>query len=110
MTTSTVPARDWPGSPISTLHPLGGHVQMLPVEQYPERCCYVVRLEVPGIDPSRDLSVAVEAGMLVVRGERCDAAPDGCHSEFRYGSFARHVALPLGADVHDVSAAYLNGI
>jgi HSP20 family protein len=110
MTTSTGIAPDWAGSPISTLHHLGGHVQMLPVEQYPDDSCYVVRLEVPGIDPSRDLTVTVEAGMLLVRANRRPAVPEGSQSEFRYGSFARHVALPLGCNVRDVSAACHNGI
>jgi HSP20 family protein len=110
MTTSTAVAADWAGSPISTLHHLGGHVQMLPVEQYLDDSCYVVRLEVPGIDPSRDLTVTVEGGMLLVRAERRPVAAEGSQSEFRYGSFARHVTLPLGSDVHDVSAACHNGI
>lgn len=110
MTTNTPVVKDWAGSPISTVHHLGGHAQTLPVEQYPDGSCYVVRLEIPGIDPSRDLTVTVEAGMLLVRGERRSVAPEGCQSEFRYGSFARPVALPLGANVHDVSAAYHNGI
>lgn len=110
MTITTSVAADWAGSPISTLHRLGEHVQMLPIEQYPDDSCYVVRLEVPGIDPASDLSVAVEAGMLLVRAERRSAAPEGCQSEFRYGSLTRQVALPLGANVHDVTARYLNGI
>ena len=36
--------------------------------------------------------------------------PVGNDSEFRYGTYARHVALPLGANVHDVAASCRNGV
>lgn len=64
----------------------------------------------PGIDPARDLTVTVEAGMLLLRARRNSSAPERSQSEFRYGSFTRHVALPLGANVRDIRAAYRNGI
>lgn len=47
---------------------------------------------------------------LNVRAERHDIAPAGTLSEFRYGSFARHVVLPPDSDPHDVSASCHNGI
>ncbi|MFY9887640.1 MAG: Hsp20/alpha crystallin family protein [Streptosporangiaceae bacterium] len=101
---------DWPGSPISTLHSLARQAQSIPVEQYPDGASYVVRFEVPGIDPGRDLTVTVETGMLLVRAERQFDGPEGCQSEFRYGPLARHVALPPGSNARDVSAACHNGI
>jgi HSP20 family protein len=52
----------------------------------------------------------LEAGTLVVQAQRTDSAPHGYQSEFRYGRFARHITLPGGADVRDVSATYRNGI
>ena len=58
----------------------------------------------------RDLTVTVEAGTANVLAERPHSAPEGCESEFRYGSFARHVALPWGANVQDVAASCRNGI
>jgi HSP20 family protein len=67
-------------------------------------------MEVPGIEPAQDLAVSVEAGTLSVRAERRDGAPAGKQSEFRYGTFARHVVLPPGSDPQDVSASYHNGI
>jgi HSP20 family protein len=117
MTTTTQPAgaaitgiSDWAGSPVSTLHHMPEQPQPIPVEQYADGTGYVIRLEVPGIDPASDLTVSVDTGAVVVRAERRDRAPAGRQSEFRYGQLARRIPLPLGADARTVSASYRNGI
>jgi HSP20 family molecular chaperone IbpA len=84
--------------------------QPIPIELYPDGSSYVIRLEIPGVDPAKDLTVTVEADTLTVVAQRLDCRPAGRQTEFRYGSFARHVALPLGANVRDVSASYRMGI
>jgi HSP20 family protein len=66
----------------------------------------VVRFEVPGNDPVADLAACVAAGTLVLQAQRTDAAPGDQQSEFRYGSSARRVTLPPGADVRDFSATF----
>jgi HSP20 family protein len=101
---------DWAGSPLSTVHHLAARSWPIPVEQYPDGSSYLVRLELPGIDPATDLAVCVEAGTLVVQAQRTDSAPQGHQSEFRYGRLARHITLPPGTDARDVSATYRNGI
>jgi HSP20 family protein len=101
---------DWPGSPVSTIHHLAATAHPIPVEQYPDGTAYVIRLELPGIDPQRDLDVIVQAGILSVRAYRRDETPAQHDSEFTYGTFARHLALPLGSSMRDVSAAYHAGI
>ena len=101
---------DWAGSPMSTLHHMPAQPQPIPAEQYADGTGYVIRLEVPGIDPASDLTVSVETGTIVVRAERRDNAPEGRQTEFRYGHFARRIALPLGADAGDVCASYHDGI
>jgi HSP20 family protein len=101
---------DWAGSPLSTVHHLPGHAIPIRVEQFPDGSSYVVRLEVPGVDPANDLTVSVAAGTLNVSAERRDSTPAGAQSEFRYGTFARHVVLPPGSDPQDVSASCRNGI
>jgi HSP20 family molecular chaperone IbpA len=101
---------DWAGSPLSTIHHDATQAQPIPIEQYPDGDSYVIRLEIPGIDPATGLTVTVETGALSVLAERRDSAPEGCESEFRYGSFARHVALPPGASVQDDAASCRNGI
>ena len=112
-TVGTTPAdstSDWAGSPLSTLHHLAHHARLFPVEQYSDETGYVIRLEVPGIDPAEDLAVSVETGRLTVRCERRHTGPEDDQSEFRYGNFARTIALPLGANVHEVSASCRDGI
>lgn len=74
----------------------------------------VVRIEVPGIDPARDVTVEVDRGHLVVRGERRDEHVDSEHGrtvrEVRYGSFSRRFALPEHVTGEHVSASYDAGI
>ncbi len=101
---------DWAGSPLSTIHRLAERTGPIPVEQYQDGSSYLVRLEVPGVDPVTDLAVSVQAGTLVVQAQRTDFAPKEHQSEFRYGRFARHIPLPPGADASDISAAYRDGI
>lgn len=101
---------DWAGSPLSTVHHLPGHAIPIRIEQYPDETSYVVRLEVPGIDPANDLTISVAAGTLNVSAQRRDSTPAGAQSEFRYGTFARHVVLPPGSDPEEVSASCRNGV
>jgi HSP20 family protein len=101
---------DWAGSPLSTVHHLTAHAIPIRVEQYPDASGYVIRLEIPGVDPANDLTISVAAGTLNVSAERRDCTPAGAQSEFRYGTFARHVVLPPGSDPQDISASYHNGI
>jgi HSP20 family molecular chaperone IbpA len=101
---------DWAGSPLSTVHHLAARSWPIPAEQYSDGSSYLVRFEVPGIDPAADLAVCVEAGTLVVQAQRTDYAPHSHQSEFRYGQFARHITLPPGTDGRDVSATCRNGI
>jgi HSP20 family protein len=101
---------DWAGSPLSTIHRLTERPGLIAVEQYQDGSTYLIRLEMPGVDPATDLAVSVQAGTLVVRAQRTDSAPQEHQSEFRYGRFARHIPLPPGADARDISAAYRDGI
>ena len=88
-----------------------GHVS---IEEYREDGDVVVRAELPGLDPEQDLEVTVEDGVLRIRAERRmeekTETKEGYRSEFRYGSFVRQVALPIGADDEHISAAYDDGI
>ena len=111
--TSSGPARessDWAGSPLSTLHRPTSSPYHIPTEHYIDGNSYVIRLELPGIEPNRDLGVCVQNGILNVEAERRDKNPGKHDSEFHYGTFARRVALPAGADAENVSATYHEGI
>ena len=96
---------------------LDGDLTMTPsikVEQFVDGTTLVVRAEVPGIDPDKDVDVSVSEGMLHIRAEREEKtehkSKDGYRSEFRYGSFSRSVALPPGAKEEDITATYKDGV
>jgi HSP20 family protein len=80
------------------------------VETHYETDAYVVRGEMPGIDPTKDLEVTVSDGMLTLHAERTEQQQDRQHSEFRYGAYNRTMSLPEGAKPEKVTATYDEGI
>jgi HSP20 family protein len=86
----------------------------LRVEELHEDGTLVVRAEMPGMDPDKDVDVSVTDGMLRIsakREERSeDKKKDSYRSEFHYGEFSRTLALPPGVDRDAVKAAYKDGI
>jgi HSP20 family protein len=107
-------------SPSDVLEPirrfLDGDLAMssIRVEQFLDGNTLVVRAEVPGIDPEKDVDVSVADGMLHIKAEREEQSEQksktGYRSEFRYGSFTRTIALPPGAREEDVTASYKDGV
>jgi HSP20 family protein len=96
---------------------LEGDLPMTPsikVEQYLDGDTLVVRAEVPGINPDKDVDVSVSEGMLNIQVEREEksehTSKTGYRSEFRYGSFQRSIALPHGAKEEDIIASYKDGV
>jgi HSP20 family protein len=87
---------------------------MMRVEEVREDDTLVVRAELPGIDPDRDVEIQMRDDVLVIRAERREETrsedAQGYRSEFRYGSFTRSVPLPAGASEPDVTATYRDGI
>jgi HSP20 family protein len=98
---------DWMESPMTMFRPLGQSMRM---EDYVRNGDYVVRAELPGVDPEKEVEVSVSDGMLSIRAERKEEEIDKSHSEFRYGVFTRQIALPPGADEEHVEASYDKGI
>jgi HSP20 family protein len=74
----------------------------------------VVRAELPGIDPAKDVDITVEDGVLMIRGERRheEKAEEESYYRFEssYGSFQRSVPLPRDVKTDDIAASYENGI
>ncbi|MBF6241087.1 Hsp20/alpha crystallin family protein [Nocardia otitidiscaviarum] len=85
----------------------GAH--LLRVEDTVEDGRYVIRAEIPGIDPA-DAQVSVQNGQLTIKAERTERKEEKGRSEFRYGSFVRTVALPPGAQEDAIDATYAKGI
>ncbi|MGV0849859.1 Hsp20/alpha crystallin family protein [Mycolicibacterium phlei] len=71
---------------------------------------YELRAELPGVDPAEDVDVTVRDGILTIKAQRSERKETNGHSEFSYGSFARSVALPAGADEEGIKASYDSGI
>jgi len=74
----------------------------------------LVRLELPGVDPERDVVLSITGGVLHVVAHRTrngrHPEPGPVRSEFRYDSFTRHVTLPSNADEQATLASYQDGI
>ena len=84
------------------------------VEEFTDGDHLVVRAEMPGIDPDKDVRITVSDHTLHLQAERRQETKTEEHgtyrSEFSYGRFARTVALPIGASDKDVKATYKDGI
>lgn len=74
----------------------------------------VVRLELPGVDVEKDVTVELDQGRLVIHGERRDEHAqdqDGrALREVRYGAFRRSFQLPAHVTSDALSASYDAGV
>lgn len=93
----------------SGLAPVWGS-HLLRVEDTVEDGHYIVRAEIPGIDPATDVEVSVQGRQLVIKAERTEKHEEKGRSEFSYGSFHRTVPLPRGAKEEGIHASYAKGI
>ncbi|MEU2175194.1 Hsp20/alpha crystallin family protein [Nocardia sp. NPDC019219] len=87
---------------------LEGH--MIRVEGRLEKGQYILRAELPGVDPAKDVDISVRDGQLTIKAERAERKEEGTRSEFHYGSFYRSIPLPVGATENAIEATYSDGI
>jgi HSP20 family protein len=99
---------DWLEGPWTILRPVAGHPVRM--EDYVLDGSYVVRAQLAGIDPEKDLEVTVSKGILTIKAERRDKNHGKHHSEFHYGTFARTLTLPAGASEEHIEALYDSGV
>lgn len=99
---------DWLEAPFAGLRPMPS--QVIRCEEYVQNGRYVLRAELPGIDPDRDVEITLSNGILTIRAERREEQKEQHRTEFRYGSFTRSISLPPEADENDVKATYDKGI
>jgi HSP20 family protein len=99
---------DWLNAPWPARWPFGAGA--FRVEDYTQNGSYVVRAELPGLDPDKDIDIAVDAGILTIQAERREEHKAGHRSEFHYGSLVRSITLPPGADPDHIKASYDQGI
>jgi HSP20 family protein len=86
----------------------------LRVEEFEHDGELVIKAEMPGIDPDKDVEITMTDHTLRIKAERRQETTvdqnESFHTEFRYGSFTRLVELPSGASDKDVKATYDKGI
>jgi HSP20 family protein len=99
---------EWFEEPFVTLRPY--LAQPIRIEDFVEGDHYMIRAELAGIDPEKDVEVTVAASYLTIRAERHDKTEGKHRTEFRYGSFSRSLPLPGNANPDDIKATYDHGI
>ncbi len=92
-----------------------GFLGVLCVDEYREDGALVVRAEVPGIDPDKDVEVTASEGVLHIAVERHEEAePEGRlylrHELIHRHRLERDLALPEGAQGSELKATYDNGV
>ena len=100
---------DWLESPW-TGPPAFMVAQTFRVEEGAQGDRYVIRAELPGLDPEKDIEVTLEGRTLTIHAERRQEDSGPSRSEFRYGSLTRLVRLPAKVDAQDVTARYVRGV
>jgi HSP20 family protein len=84
------------------------------VEEFTEDGMLVVRAELPGLDPEKDIDISVTGDVLhIVAERRAEEKTEGrnyVRKEHRYGSFQRDFLLPKGTSQADIKASYKDGI
>lgn len=84
------------------------------LDVYTKGADMVVHLELPGVEPEKEVHVLVEAGDLVIRGERKQHEEvkneDYYRMETSYGTFERRIPIPEGIDPETVKAEYADGV
>ena len=74
----------------------------------------VVRVELPDVDPKKDVTIEIEDDVLVIRGERSTKEEiedkDYYRMESAYGSFERRLPIPEGVKEDSIAAKYADGV
>lgn len=90
------------------------HDGWLRMEEYREGDELVVRAEIPGIDPDKDVEISMADDVLSIRAHRRvtqeKTSKESYRSEFRYGELWRTLTLPQGVKAEDIKATYGDGI
>jgi HSP20 family molecular chaperone IbpA len=80
------------------------------VEEFDDDGRHVIRADLPGVDPRKDIDLTVEHGQLRLRCRREQVERDATRTEIRYGTFERVLPLAAGASGEDVAADYVDGV
>lgn len=94
-------------APVARLRQAGGPIR---AEEYVEDGVYVIRADLPGVDPLRDIDVTVHKGILEIKAIRRDLLKSRRRAEISYGLFRRVMTLPADADGGSLTTRYDSGV
>jgi HSP20 family protein len=97
-------------NPLNWLGPVRPGASGIRIEDRTEDHRYIVRAEVPGVDPTRDVHLTSTGQALRLEVTRTGSRQDTERSEFHYGTFVRTIALPEGAVEATIAATYDRGV
>jgi len=107
-------ARMMPFRPMPSPRWWWGVEDLIRVEEYRGDGTLVIRADLPGIDPDKDVELTVADGMLHIEAERREEEKREekgyVRQELRYGSLSRSLPLPEGVTEADISATYNAGV
>lgn len=87
---------------------------LIRVDEFRDGDDVVIRAELPGIDPEKDVELTVSEGALHIHAERREEehreAKGYRRRELHYGSFSRSLPLPMGTKESDIKATYRDGM
>ncbi len=90
-----------------------GYCSAPPMESFRQNGSFVVKMDIPGVDP-KDVHLTVEEGCLTIEGERRrPAGLDGSmvwEEEVCYGPFRRTLHVPRGIKADQIKATYHDGV
>ena len=83
---------------------------LIRVEEYHQDGTVVIRADLPGIDPDKDVELTVSGGMLHIEAERREEEKREekgyMRQEVRCGSLSRSLPLPAGVTEAGITATY----
>lgn len=95
-------------APVALLRQSG---RPIPAENYIEDGRYVIRADLPGVDPARDIDIAVHDDAIEIKAIRRDDHRGRRHpGDIPYGLFRRVMTLPRDADPRTLTTRYRDGV
>lgn len=88
--------------------------ELIRVEEFREDGTLVIRADLPGIDPDKDVELTVTDGILHIEAERREEEKHEekgyVRQELRYGALSRALPLPGGTTEADITGTYKDGV
>ncbi|MFB4318917.1 Hsp20/alpha crystallin family protein [Actinomadura sp. 21ATH] len=94
-------------APLARLRQAGRPIR---AEDYVENGVYVIRADLPGVDPDRDIDVSVHGGTVEIKAIRRDDFRARTRTEIPYGLYRKVITLPAGADAGTLTTHYRDGV